>query len=174
MRVSTIPTSLREPQQHRQNNGIVFYRGRTTDATQTELFIDGQPNRRLVHSTDSSFILLTLAIAHGPTAGGNTWHSEQRLLCRSGATGTIAISDLDNTTAGQQGVEVAGAVLGNAGAVTPKASTLGTTGNYSISWTAVAASGTTPAYMQLRVIGAAASTVDWEVKVEFLEVGAKG
>lgn len=172
MRVSTIPTSIREPMQHRQNNGVVFYRGRTTDATQTELFIDGQPNRRLVHSTDSSFILLTLAVCNGP--GGQTWQSEQRLLCRSNSTGGIALGDLDNTTAGVQGIELAGAVLGSGGAAVPKGSTLATTGNYSISWTAVAASGTTPAYMQLRVIGASNATVDWEVKVEFLEAGAKG
>ena len=172
MRFSSIVTSIREAMQMRQGSGDILFRGRTTNATTTELFIDGQPNRRIVPSSDSTVMLDIRGVAH--YSNGTSLITKSQHLFRVSAAGVITQVDLDGTTAGAQGVETAGAVAAASGAVVPKLNVLalGAANGYTL--TIVPATATSNAYISLSVTGIAATTIDWEFNVSYVEAGSRG
>lgn len=172
MRFSSIITSIREALQIRQGPGAVVYRGRTTNATLTELFIDGQPNRRIVPSADSSILVSLRGVAH--YGNGTTLFTDSQHLFRVSTTGVITQLDIDGTTGGAQGVESPGSVAAPSGAVVPKLNvlTLGAANGYT--FTVVPATATSNAYIALSVTGLAATTIDWEFELKYLEAGSRG
>jgi hypothetical protein len=172
MRFSSIITSIREQLQQRQGPGSVIYRGRTTNATLTELFIDGQPARRIAPSTDSSVVLMIKGVAH--YSNGTSLFTDSTHLFRVSTVGAITQLDIDGTTAGSQGIETAGAVAASSGAVVPKLNVLalGAANGYTL--TVVPATATANAYIALSVTGLAATNVDWEFEVKYVEAGPRG
>lgn len=172
MRFSSIVTSIREALQVRQGAGEMLFRGRTTNATLTELFIDGQPNRRIVPSSDSTVLLDIRGVAH--YSNGTSLFTKSQHLFRVSAAGVITQIDLDGTTAGAQGVETAGTVAAPSGAVVPKLNVLTLGGANGYTLTIVPATATTNAYISLSVTGLAATTIDWEFSVEYVEAGSRG
>lgn len=172
MRFSSIITSIREAFQTRQGADSIMFRGRTTNATPTELFIDGQPSRRIVPSADSTVLLNLRGVAHysnGTSLLTNSYH-----MFRVSTTGVITQVDLDGTTAAIQGVESAGAVAAASGAAVPKLNVLalGAANGYTL--TVVPATATSNAYIALTVTGLAAVNVDWEIDVRYVEAGPRG
>lgn len=165
MRFSSIITSIREHLSGRQEESLAFYRGRTTNATLTELFIDGQPARRIVPSSDSSVIIKLTGIAH--YSNGTTLTSYSQHVFRVSAAGVI-------TAIGAPGIELAGAVAAPSGAVSPKVQTLTLSGANGYTLTIVPATSTSNAYIALSVTGLAATTIDWEFLMEMLEAGPRG
>ena len=172
MRFSSVVTSIREALQQRQGPGQFTMRGRTTNATLTELFIDGQPSRRIVPSTDSTVMISLKGVAH--YQNGTSLFTDSFHMFRTSLAGVITQIDLDGTTAGTQGVESAGSVAAPSGAVVPKTNvlTLGAANGYTL--TIVPAAGTTPAYISVSVTGLAATTIDWEFNVMYVEAGPRG
>lgn len=172
MRFSSIITSIREALQQRQGPGQLTMRGRTTNATLTELFIDGQPGRRIVPSTDSTVLLSIKGVAH--YSNGTSLFTDSFHMFRVSLAGVITQIDLDGTTAGAQGIESAATVAAPSGAVAPKTNvlTLGAANGYTL--TIVPATATNPAYISLSVTGLAATTIDWEFNVMYIEAGPRG
>lgn len=170
MRFSSILTSIREAMQSNQYGGNIVFRGRTTNATPTELFIDAQPSRRIVPCTNSTVYLAIVGVAH--YANGTSLCTDSRHMFRVSAAGVITQVDLDGTTAATQGVELAGAVAAPSGAAVPKLNTmaLGAANGYTL--TIVPATATSNAYISLSVTGIA-DVVDWEFQVQFLEAGPR-
>lgn len=165
MRFSSIITSIREALQQRAESGVAFYRGRTTNATLTELFIDGQPSRRIVPSTDSTLVIRLMGAAH--YSNGTSLATFSQHLFRVSTTGVI-------TQIGAPGVELAGAVAAPSGAVSPKVQVLTLGGANGYTFTIVPATATSLAYIAFSVTGLAATTVDWEFEMAFQEVGPRG
>jgi hypothetical protein len=172
MRFSSIITSIREALQIRQGPGAVTYRGRTTNATLTELFIDGQPNRRIVPSSDSSVLVTLRGVAH--YSNGTTLFTDSTHLFRVSTTGVITQIDVDGTTAAAQGVESPGSVAASSGAVVPKLNVLGLGLANGYTFTIVPATATANAYIALSVTGLAATTIDWEFELKYIESGSRG
>jgi hypothetical protein len=172
MRFSSIITSIREALQIRQGPGAVVYRGRTTNATLTELFIDGQANRRIVPAADSSILISLRGVAH--YGNGTTLFTDSQHLFRVSTAGVITQLDIDGTTGGSQGVESPGSVAAPSGAVVPKLNvlTLGAANGYT--FTVVPATATSNAYIALSVTGLAATVIDWEIELKYLEAGSRG
>jgi hypothetical protein len=172
MRFSSILTSIKEALNHRQGPGAFTMRGRTTNATLTELFIDGQPSRRIVPSTDSSVMLCIRGVAH--YGNGTTLFTDSTHLFRVSAVGVITQVDLDGTTAATQGVETAAAVLAPSGAAVPKLSVMALGAANGFTLAVVAATATSPAYISLSVTGLASVNIDWEFDVKYIEAGPRG
>jgi hypothetical protein len=174
MRFSSIVTSIRDALQQRQGPGEIVFRGRSTASVTSELFIDGQPGRRIVPSNDSTVLLELTGVAN--TSAGASLFTQSIHMFRCSAAGVITQVDIDGTTGGSQGVELAGAVLGASGAVVPKTSVMTATGINGYIWTIVPAAGITPAYLSLSVAGTggAGTWVDWEFEVEYIEAGPRG
>lgn len=172
MRFSSIITSIREAFQIRQGSDSVIYRGRTTNATLTELFIDAQPARRLVPASDSTALLNISGVAH--YANGTSLFTTSYHMFRVSPAGVITQVDIDGTTGGAQGVELASSVAAPSGAVVPKLNvlTLGAANGYTL--TIVPATATSNAYISFNVTGLAATTIDWEFDVRFIEAGSRG
>lgn len=165
MRQSSIITSIREPLTHRQEERTAFYRGRTTNATLTELFIDGQPSKRIAPSSDSSILMEVMGLAH--YSNGTTLATMSQHLFRTSALGVI-------TFIGAPGVELAGAVAAPSGIAAAKVQVLTLGGANGYTFSIVAATPTSNAYIALSVTGLAAVTIDWEFKMEMLEAGPRG
>lgn len=161
MRLSTINTSLSTPVQARQNGGTVVYRGTTSGSTVTELFIDNQSSRRLVPDNRGAVLLRVLAIATNLTTGAQS--IDNRLLSFNvSAAGVITqVNAVQFIT----GAGVTPAALANQLAV-------GTGSDNGLAFNIVAASGSTPAYIQVAARGAAGATVAWEVVVDYVETNA--
>lgn len=172
MRYSSIATSIREALQHRQGEGEVIYRGRTTGNTLTELFIDGQPSRRMVPAKDSTMLLKITGVAH--YSNGTSLHSDSVAMFRTTAAGVITQVDLDGTTASAQGVEVAASAATPSGAVVPKLNTFTLGGANGYTFTIVPATATTDSYVALNVTGLTSVNIDWEIMVRFIEAGPRG
>jgi hypothetical protein len=172
MRFSSIATSIREALQHRQGQGEVIFRGRTTNATATELFIDGQPSRRMVPAKDSTTLIKIIGVAH--YSNGTSLHSDSVAMFRTTAAGVITQVDLDGTTAAAQGIELAATVAAPSGAVVPKLNTFTLGGANGYTFTIVPATATADAYVSLSVTGVASVTIDWEIMVRFIEAGPRG
>lgn len=172
MRFSSIVTSISEAFQQRQGSGQVLYRGRTTNATLTELYIDGQPSRRIVPSKDSTTILKVVGVAH--YSNGTSLHTDSVHMFRTSAAGVITQIDLDGTTAATQGVETPGSVAASSGAVVPKLNVLALGAANGYTFTIVPATATAEAYITVSVTGLAATTIDWELLVTFVEAGPRG
>lgn len=172
MRFSSIVTSIREALQHRQNQGEVIFRGRTTNATPTELFIDGQPSRRMVPAKDSTTLFKVTGVAH--YSNGLSLHTTSVAMFRTTAAGVITQVDLDGTTAAAQGIELAACVAAPSGAVVPKLNTFTLGAANGHTYTIVPATATSDAYVALSVTGTASVTVDWELMVTFIEAGPRG
>jgi len=172
MRFSSIATSIREALMQRQGAGTVLYRGRTTNATLTELFIDAQPNRRIVPSKDSTTLIKLVGVAH--YSNGTSLLTDSVHMFRTSAAGVITQVDLDGTTAAIQGVETPGAVAASSGAVVPKLNTLALGAANGYTFTIVPATATADAYIAVSVTGIAATTIDWELLVTFVEAGPRG
>lgn len=164
MRFSTIPTSLSIPVQARQNGGSVVYRGMTTNATPTEVFIDNQSPRRLVPEPRSGGLIITKAIAYNVT-DNTTLGSTHQTMFQVSAAGVITFVDQDSTTGGVQDTALHAISLAGtrAGGLVTLASDFG------IGYDVVAASGSTPSYIRLQVRGAANKTVAWELVVDYVE-----
>jgi hypothetical protein len=165
MRFSSTLTSIREPLNQRQEELLAYYRGRTTNATPTELFIDAQPSRRIVPSADSSVLIKLTGIAH--YSNGTTLTTYSQHVFRVSTTGVI-------TQIGAPGVELAGAVAAPSGAVAPKVQVLTLGGANGYTFTIVPATTTSNAYIALTVTGLAATTIDWEMQMVMLEAGSRG
>ncbi len=160
----------------RTNLITTFYRGQTTDATATELFIDGITGRRMVPDRAGCGVIRLLAACYNTTgAGVPLAYTDLRIGFFVSSAGVITMLDQDTGTAGtQDNVPVA-----LQGLVT-RGGNLGTSvaADYSVQMDAVASSGTpgqpgfVPAYLRVRVRGTAATTVTWEVFAEVLEVTA--
>lgn len=165
MRLSSIITSIREPLTHRQEEKYAFYRGRTLNATPTELFIDGQPAKRIAPSSDSSILMELMGLAH--YSNGTTLCTISQHIFRTSALGVISL-------VGAPGVELAGAVAAPSGAVAAKVQVLTLNGANGYAFSIVAATATSNAYIALTVTGLAATTIDWEFKMEMLEAGPRG
>ena len=165
MRFSSIITSIREPLTQRQEEVLAFYRGRTTNATATELFIDGQPSKRIVPSSDSTLLIELMGLAH--YANGTSLATISQHLFRVSQLGVI-------TAIGAPGVELAGAVAAPSGIAAAKVQVLTLNGANGYAFTIVAATPTSNAYIALTVTGLAATTIDWEFKMEMLEAGSRG
>ena len=165
MRFSSILTSIREPLTQRQEEVLAFYRGRTVNATPTELFIDGQPSKRIVPSSDSTLLIELMGLAH--YANGTSLATISQHMFRVSPLGVI-------TAVGAPGVELAGAAAAPSGLVVAKVQvlTLGAANGYAFA--IVAATPTSNAYISLTVTGLAATTIDWEFKMEMLEAGSRG
>jgi hypothetical protein len=172
MRFSSILTSIREGLQQRQGPGPMLFRGRTTNATLTELFIDGQPSRRIVPSSDSSILLALRGVAH--YQNGTSLFTDSYHMFRCSLAGVITAVDIDGTTGGAQGIESAGTVAGPAGAVVPKSNILGLGVANGYTFTIVPATATANAYIALSVTGIASVTVDWELEARYIEAGPRG
>jgi hypothetical protein len=172
MRFSSILTSIREGLQHRQVPGPIVFRGRTTNATLTELFIDSQPNRRIVPSSDSTVLLELRGVAH--YQNGTSLFTSSLHMFRCSLAGVITQIDIDGTTGGAQGVEIAGSVAAASGAVVPKTNVLGAGVANGYTFTIVPATATSNAYISLSVTGIASVTIDWELEVRFTEGGPRG
>lgn len=172
MRFSTVITSIREALQTRQTRGTVMYRGTTTNATATELFIDAQPLRRLVPATDSTTLLNCRMVCHG--SASISLFSNRKVLVRNTAAGVLSIVDLDATTVGANDVEPANAVAAASGAVVASVPVIPNTGTNSVAFSVVAASGSTPAYIAVTATGTASTTLWWEVEIDFTEAGPRG
>ena len=172
MRFSSILTSIKEAFQTRQGSDHVMFRGRTTNATLTELFIDGQPNRRIVPSTDSTVMLNLRGVAH--YSNGTSLHTDSYHMFRVSPLGVITQVDLDGTTASAQGVESAASVAAASGAVVPKLGVmaLGAANGYTLA--IVPATATSNAYISISVTGIASVTIDWEFDVRYTEAGPRG
>lgn len=172
MRFSSIITSIREAFQTRQGADNIMYRGRTTNATPTELFIDGQPSRRIVPSTDSTVLLNLRGVAH--YSNGTSLFTDSYHMFRVSALGVITQVDLDGTTASAQGIESAAAVAASSGAAVPKLNVLaaGAANGYTLA--IVPSTSTSNAYISLSVTGLASVTVDWEIDVRYVEAGPRG
>jgi hypothetical protein len=172
MRFTTILTSIKEALSHRQGPGAFTMRGRTTNATSTELFIDGQPGRRIVPSSDSTVVLFIRGVFHYSNGGSSFTDSTH--LFRVSPLGVITQLDSDGTTAGVQGVEAAATVLSPSGAVVPKLSamSLGTANGFTLN--IVAATATSPSYIALFANGVASVNADWEFDIKYIEAGPRG
>jgi hypothetical protein len=165
MRFSSIVTSIREALQQRQTLGSVFFRGRTTNATLTELFIDGQPARRIVPSADSSVNIRMFGVAH--LSNGTTLTTLSQHVFRVSPAGVI-------TAVNAPGLELAGAAAAPSGAVVPKLGVMTLGGASGYTFTIVPATATNAAYIALSVTGIAATTIDWEFEMSYLEAGPRG
>lgn len=172
MKFSSIITSIREQLQQRQGPGAVVFRGRTTNATATELFIDGQPARRISPSTDSTVMIMLKGAAH--YSNGTSLFTDSVHMFRVSAAGVITQVDIDGTTASAQGAETAGAVGASSGAVVPKLNVLALGAANGYTFTIVPATATSNAYIALTVTGLAATTVDWELELKYIEAGPRG
>lgn len=172
MRYSSIATSIREALQHRQGQGEVIYRGRTINATLTELFIDGQPSRRMVPAKDSTALFKITGVAH--YSNGTSLHTDSVAMFRTSATGVTTQVDLDGTTGGSQGIELASSVATPSGAIVPKLNTFTLGGANGYTFTVVPATATADSYISLSVTGVASVTIDWELTVRFIEAGSRG
>lgn len=170
MRFSSTPTSLTAPTQPRQIQISANYRGNTTNATATELFIDGQPTRRLVPDNSSGGLLVLRATQYTP-ASNTVRYVNLYVSYAVSAAGVITLVDQDSGTAGSQDNVVIGVQ-----AITTRAGQLGVGvgADHSLAVDAVPASGGLPAYIRLQVRGAAATTAIWEVQIEALEATAVG
>lgn len=165
MRFSTVPTSLTVPNQARQNGGQVVYRGVTTNATATELFIDQQPTRRLTPEPRVGGMLVVKAAAYNVT-DNTVLAAMQFTNYQVSAAGVITLVDQDSVTGGSQdnvlnAVTTAGTRVGALGQ--------SVAADNGIQFDVVAASGSTPAFLRFQVRGAAGKTISWEVVVEFIE-----
>ncbi len=165
MRYSTNSTSLAAPVLARQNGGTVVYRGTTVGNTATELFIDGQPGRRLVPDNRSGGILRLSAVAFNPVSI-STGASVHQVLFQVSAAGVITLVDQDSTTAGVQDNVLAAVTTAGT-----RAGALGTSvgADFGIQVDVVAATATAPAFLRLQVRGAASITLNWEVVVDYVE-----
>ena len=174
MRFSNVLTSIGAQPQGRNNSIEVLYRGATTDATATELFIDQAINRRLVPDNQSGLNLRFKVAAYNVTdntvlGGGGL------VFATCSAAGVIALVDQDSVTAGvQDNVLIAVTTAGT------RAGAIGVTvaADNGIQYDVVASVGVfgtatfVPAYIRLRVRGQAAKTVSWEVFAEIVEATA--
>lgn len=172
MRFSSILTSIKEALQTRQGPGAFTIRGRTTNATLTELYIDGQPSRRIVPSTDSSVLISLKGVAH--YGNGTSLFTDSHHMFRVSALGVITQVDVDGTTASAQGVESPGSVATSSGAVVPKLNVLALGAANGYTFTIVPATATSNAYIALSVTGLASTVVDWEFDVSYVEAGPRG
>ena len=168
MRFSTTPTSFTEPTQGRLNKIETVYRGQTTGNTATELFIDGISGKRLVPDKNSGGLLRVTAVAYSVTTPDTSFVQSVTLFSCTPA-GVLTTLDQDSGTAGTQD-NIATALQG----ITTRARQLGTvvSADNGIYIDAVAASGSTPAYLRLQVRGTPSNVIAWEVQVEVLEVTA--
>jgi hypothetical protein len=165
MRFSSIQTSIREPLNHRQEESVACYRGRTTNATLTELFIDAQPARRIVPAWDSTLFIRLIGVAHYSNGTSLTTMSQH----------TFRVSPLGVITQiGAPGVELAGAVAAPSGAVAPKVQVLTLGGANGYTFTIVPPTTTSNGYIALAVTGLAATTIDWEFQMVMMEAGPRG
>lgn len=168
MRYTTQATSLAAPVLARQSGGTVVYRGTTTNAVATELFIDGQAGRRLVPDARSGGIM-RLTVAAFNTATSAVLASFHQVLFQVSAAGVITLVDQDSVTGGSQdNVLVAATTAGT------RAGALGVTvgADNGIQVDVVAATATAPAYLRVQVRGVVAQTVNWEVVVDYVEATA--
>ena len=172
MRYSTILTSIKEALNSKQSKGHVAYRGITTNAVATELFIDAIPSRRLVPALDSTTLLNCRMVAHGSAA--ISLFSNRKVLIRHTAAGVLSVVDLDATTGGANDVEPANAVAAASGAVVASVPVIPNTGTNSVAFSVVAATATTPAYIAVTATGTASTTIYWEVEIEYVEAGPRG
>lgn len=165
MRFSTIPTSLTIPVQARQNGGSVVYRGITENATATELFIDNQNHRRLVPDPRSGGFLSIRAVAYNVT-DNTTLAALTNVLFQVSSAGVITLVDQDSVTGGAQDN-----VLSSVTTAGTRAGALGVSvaADNGVAVDVVAASGSTPAFLRLRVRGAANKTISWEVVADYAE-----
>ena len=151
----------------------VEYSGRTFDANQTEIFVDGINGRRVYLTPGTGVIITLLGSRYNNNSNAINYTNSFAALTVSNS-GVAAFADTDNTTAGTQGVsELAHAVFNPGGAVVTKANSLGWSTGSGMRIDVVNASGSTPANFRLSVFGVASSTVDWEFCVTFVEAGGR-
>lgn len=177
MRFSTILDTFNgQGKNGRQNEITAAYRGVTSNATATELFLDGNASRRLVPDVPAGGILRFLACGYNAT-DNTTLYAETLVSFQVSAAGVITLVDQDSVTGGAQdqpinAITIAGTRAGVLGNVV--------TADNGFFVDVVAASGTlgspnfVPAYLRLQVRGAANKTVLWEVWVSGLEVSGAG
>lgn len=171
MRFSTTIDTFNGPGKNgRQNEITAAYRGTTTDATPTELFIDGTSPRRLVPDFPSGGVLKVLVAGYNATDNAVSY-AELVVSFFVSAAGVISLTDQDGVTAGSQDNPLV--------AITTAGTRAGALNNnvaadFGASVDVVAASGATPAYLRLRVRGSANKTFLWEAFVSGLEVTVTG
>ena len=175
MRYSTIATSIRESSQNRQYDGKGSFRAVTNSVTPVELFLDGQPSRRLVPALDSTTLLNCYGVIH--TVAASTF-TNRRALIRNTAAGVLSFVDLDATTAGLNDVELASSVATASGATTLTVPVAPISGAGSLTFSlvqpATVGGVTTPGYIVLTYTPAVATTTYVELRADFIEAGSRG
>lgn len=173
MRFSTVLTPIRESLAQRQYSGSIQYRAATNSTAPVELFIDGQPSRRLVPAIDSTTLLNCYGVCH--TIAGASTFTNRRVLVRSNTAGVLSFVDLDATTAGSNDVELASSVAAASGAAVLSVPVIpGIAGAGSLVFSLVPATVLAPAFIAITYTPAVASSTFVEVRCDWIEAGSRG
>lgn len=159
---------------YKQDPQEIVYRGRTVNTdTQTELFVDGIPNRRLTLADSSGLLLKIEGVRYNNNTGGVNYTDAMSVISVNSA-GVASFIDIDGTTAGTQTIaEKANAVYGSGGAVVISASSFSFNTTNGLRVDLVNRAGTIPASFRLSVFGILNNILDWEFQVSVIEAGSR-